>query len=457
MASLSDGSRRFLEVVADFFCKHSSWPAAEELQRSLILADDQEDLVVWDEVARLPAGFLRREPTGDGRELLVLTIQGLAHSGRALDELKAFVKLAHHFVDAWKRRETEIPEASFAKVLGVPPDVAARTATILRTEGLVAHAARSAENQNYWRPAAHSVFQFRNIDSIDDYLTTAGRLMGQPALLVSDEHERRSEDNQDLTDVSKLEASLGPDAKRGFVLMPFDDSLAWLHELIRRSGAHENARMQRADDIFEPGVVLDQITTAIDEADVIISVCTGRNPNVFFEMGYAWRDHRVILVAAFSGDLPFDVQHYRTELYGGDTPGQDRASLEERLRRAIASVLAEKRLPRGRRLSHAPPVKQLARLSARLESHGRSSDRLVLTNTGSIPVNDVDVSIPDEVRSFHLMSDDLPLKTLRPGQSVPLLASRTMGGGPGVFDLTVKGVTDNGVSVEEVVTLSLYA
>lgn len=456
MIPLSNGSRRFLEVVANHFCANSSWPEAEELQRSLILANDNEDLVVWDEVGRLPGGFLRRDTTGDGRELLALTVRGLAHSDRAQEELDAFVKLTHHFVDAWKRRDTEVCETGFAEILGVPAEVAARTATILRTEGLIAYAARSVEGETYWRPSPNSVFQFRNIASIDDYLATTDRIMGQPAVLVSDEPNVISDRPEDVTDVSELEESLGPDAKRGFVLMPFVDSLAWLHETIRRAGVQQGVRIQRADDIFEPGVVLDQITTAIDDADVIVSVCTDRNPNVFFEMGYAWRDHRVILVAANSGDLPFDVQHYRTELYDGDAPGQDRGSLEERLRRAVASVLAEKQLPRGRRRDHAPAIKPVVRLSARFENHGGGRDRLVLTNGGTVPVYDVNIVIPDDVNGFHLMASELPLKVLRPGISIPLPAISTWGDGPSVFDVTITGRTENDEHVEELATVSLY-
>lgn len=457
MDSLSARSKRFLKIIAEHFCTHSSWPDATELQRSLIRADATEELVVWDEVEHLPGDLLRREPTGDGRELLVLTVEGLVHSGGARPELDAFVRLARYFAEVWKRGDDEVPERSFAQILGVTGEVAKRTALILRSEWLVAHSRTSNDDETFWKPARSSAFRFREVASVDDYLSTVAAIKGQSAPVESQDSGTVPEEGGEVVPASELERSLPPDAKRGFLLMPFDGTLAWLHQAIRRAGARAGVRMERADDISSPGVVLEQIFRAIDEADVVVSVCTSRNPNVFFEMGYAWRDHNVILVAAGGDDLAFDVQHYRTVLYGGRDPGEDRASFEERLRGTIASVLLEERLPRGRRLSEAPPVKQVVRLGAQLEGRGRNSDRLVLTNAGSVSVNEVDVSIPDEVQSFGLVGDGLPLKTLRPGQSVPLLASRTMGGGPAIFDLAITGVTDDGQAVEELVTISLYA
>ena len=133
------------------------------------------------------------------------------------------------------------------------------------------------------------------------------------------------------------------------------------------------------------------------------------------------------------------------------------ATLPDRLQRAVTVVLEEGRPPRGRRLTEAPAVKQVARLSARLENHGRGRDRLILTNVGTVPVNEVSAAVPDDARSLQIVGDGLPIKTLRPGQSVALLAARVMAGGPPIFDITLSGVTDDGERVEDAVTISLYS
>lgn len=445
---LDERSRRLLAIVADHFGHHSLWPEATELQRSLILENDNEDLVVWDEVARLPSGLLRREPNRDGRELIVATVRGLAHSGGVKAELDSFLKLVHHFVDAWKEGVEEVPQSEFSVVLGVPEDVTQRVVTILKTEGLVAYARHTNEGQTTWCPAKNSVFQFRTVNTVEDYIATVERLLGEPTPLTSNEPVAQEVIEEDIWEVEK---SLGTEAKNGFLLMPFANDLDWLHGAIRRAGALEGALMKRADDISSPGVVLEQVFSAIDEADLVVSVCTDRNPNVFFEMGYAWREHKVILVAEGSDDLPFDVQHFRTVLYGEFDP----ATIVERLRSAMKSVLAEEGLPVGRRLTSPPAIRTVARLACRLETHGKSR-RLVITNSGTVPVNDIDIEVPPEATSFHVITHDLPLKILRPGQSVALPATAVMGGGPGIFDITLKGTTENGELVEEFVTLSLY-
>lgn len=386
----------------------------------------------------------------------MLTAQGLAYSGRAKGELDSFIKLTRHFSEAWMNGETEVAQDEFSAILGVTSEAADRVALIMRTEGLVAHLARSGDDGTFWAPAVNSVFRFRNIESIESYLHTVAEMVGQPAALVPVSPQGSVDAASDGSDVEECEAALSSEAKRGFVLMPFDLALGWLHTVIRLSGAKAGVRMKRADDISSPGVLLDQITDAIDEADVVVAVCTGRNPNVFFEMGYAWRDHNVILVAADSSDLSFDVRHYRTVLYAGGNAGEDKASFESRLRQAIASVALVELLPRGRRLDHAPLVKEVVRLVARFENRGGGKSRLILTNSGTVPVYDLDISIPGDVGGFRLVKVDLPIKCLRPGESIGLLAMSTMGGGPSVFDVSVTGHTEDGERVEELSTISLY-
>jgi len=80
-----------------------------------------------------------------------------------------------------------------------------------------------------------------------------------------------------------------PPSKRGFLIMPFDTKFDWLRDDILAAGRSLNIVIERADDIFAPGVLLDQVLDAIDQAAVVVGICTGKNANVFFELGYAWR------------------------------------------------------------------------------------------------------------------------------------------------------------------------
>lgn len=83
-------------------------------------------------------------------------------------------------------------------------------------------------------------------------------------------------------------------------------------------------KLRRADDIFAAGIIIDQIREAIEHADVVVAVCTGRNPNVFYELGLTHeKGHHPILIAASSADLPFDIAHRRAHLYAGSETARE--------------------------------------------------------------------------------------------------------------------------------------
>jgi hypothetical protein len=135
-----------------------------------------------------------------------------------------------------------------------------------------------------------------------------------------------------------------------------------------------------------------------------------------------------------------------------DTFG-DAVEFESKLSRGLTRTVNERfaaqteeasRLPVGRRLSAPPERKPEARLSAHLESHGRSNYRLVLANIGTVDAMDVNVEVPPEASSFTLHTDELPIDVLRPGERVALMASVHMGGGKSIFDVFITGTTAEG-------------
>jgi nucleoside 2-deoxyribosyltransferase len=135
----------------------------------------------------------------------------------------------------------------------------------------------------------------------------------------------------------------------------------------------------------------------------------------------------------------------------GDT-GEFEAKLARALTRVVRNRFASERvggegMPRGRRLAEPPRPKQEARLAAHLENHGRHSYRLVVANAGTVDILGVNVEVPDEARSFSLLTDDLPLDVLRPGERVALMASVHMGGGKSIFDVHLTGETPGGDAV----------
>jgi hypothetical protein len=120
-----------------------------------------------------------------------------------------------------------------------------------------------------------------------------------------------------------------------FVLMPFVDELRALYDGHIKPLAHTlGITVARADDFFTPSSVVSDVWNSIYAARVVIGDCTGRNANVFYEIGIAHTLGKpVILLAQDGADVPFDIRHIRVLIYAPSAQGM--ADLEARLLAAI--------------------------------------------------------------------------------------------------------------------------
>ena len=125
-----------------------------------------------------------------------------------------------------------------------------------------------------------------------------------------------------------------------FVLMPFEGTFSDIYKFGIKGAADDvGAYAERIDEQIFGEVILDRIFNQISKADVIVADMTGRNPNVFYEVGYAHALGKItLLLTQKVEDIPFDLKHRQHIVYGGkiDTLRKD---LAERLRWAIAESL----------------------------------------------------------------------------------------------------------------------
>jgi hypothetical protein len=123
-----------------------------------------------------------------------------------------------------------------------------------------------------------------------------------------------------------------------FILMPFDPVMHPVYmKHIRPVTSEMGLRVARADDFFTTGSIMTDIWSAINRAEFIIADCTGRNPNVFYEIGLAHaRAKDTILLTQTIDDVPFDLRHLRVIVY--DLTPQGRWKLEENLMKTIATL-----------------------------------------------------------------------------------------------------------------------
>lgn len=104
-----------------------------------------------------------------------------------------------------------------------------------------------------------------------------------------------------------------------FVLTPFEPAFDDIYKFGIKGAAEDvGAYAERVDEqIFTEGI-LERIVNQISKADVIVADVTNRNPNVFYEVGYAHALGKiVILVTQQKDDIPFDLQHRPHTIYGG--------------------------------------------------------------------------------------------------------------------------------------------
>jgi hypothetical protein len=98
-----------------------------------------------------------------------------------------------------------------------------------------------------------------------------------------------------------------------FVISPFGEPYDRIYaEVIRPLFAELGIRIQRADEFTGSNVIMEDVRRAITAANLVIADLSGRNPNVFYELGYAHALGKdVLLITQDIRELPFDVRHYR--------------------------------------------------------------------------------------------------------------------------------------------------
>ena len=104
-----------------------------------------------------------------------------------------------------------------------------------------------------------------------------------------------------------------------FVLMPFDVEFNDIYKFGIKGAAEDvGAYAERVDEqIFTEGI-LERIFNQISKADVIVADMTGRNPNVFYEVGYAHALGKIVLLLTQNADdIPFDLKHRPHTVYAG--------------------------------------------------------------------------------------------------------------------------------------------
>lgn len=124
-----------------------------------------------------------------------------------------------------------------------------------------------------------------------------------------------------------------------FVAMPFRDDLRPVYtDHILKVTQELGVSCKRGDDFFTANRIMDDVWSAVFHSKLCIVDCTGRNPNVFYELGIAHTlGRKAILIAQIVDDIPFDVRDLRTIIYDYTPRGMQ--TFELTLKRTIQQEL----------------------------------------------------------------------------------------------------------------------
>jgi hypothetical protein len=130
-----------------------------------------------------------------------------------------------------------------------------------------------------------------------------------------------------------------------FTIMPFG---GWLDDYYINIYSHaiRNAGLEpkRADDLFRPSTIVQDIWNYTQQAKVILADLTGKNPNVFYELGLAHALAKpAILITQSMDDVPFDLRALRVIEYDKNAPDWGnilKTKIENSIRETLAAPLS---------------------------------------------------------------------------------------------------------------------
>lgn len=133
-----------------------------------------------------------------------------------------------------------------------------------------------------------------------------------------------------------------------FVIMPFSPEYDLIyHQLIKPAAETSGLKVLRADDIYSPGVITEQIKAAIHQSRICIAEVTGKNPNALYEVGIAHTLSKpTILLSQSVEQIPFDLRALRFIIY--DMKEIERA--KENLEGTIKEILGKGKLAKAEEL-----------------------------------------------------------------------------------------------------------
>jgi len=125
---------------------------------------------------------------------------------------------------------------------------------------------------------------------------------------------------------------------KAFVIMQFTEPYKSLYEEVIMKVCDEvGLYVYKADEVYTPGFILNDIINGIIESEIIIADISPVDANVFYELGFAHAFKKpTILLAQRGTQLPFDLSGFRVIFYDDSIKGK--GEVEKNLRKHLRNI-----------------------------------------------------------------------------------------------------------------------
>ena len=119
------------------------------------------------------------------------------------------------------------------------------------------------------------------------------------------------------------------------VMMPFSAEYDEVYAIIKESCESLGMQCHRADEVWKNSAIIQDVFDLIFTSSIIIADLSGKNPNVFYEIGIAHTLGKyVVPIAQSTEKIAFDVGHHRVLKYSFEGDGRNvlKNKLQSRLK-----------------------------------------------------------------------------------------------------------------------------
>lgn len=203
------------------------------------------------------------------------------------------------------------------------------------------------------------------------------------------------------------------DKKSCFVIMPFEEPFETYYRKIIKPAVDDNKLYAvRGDSLFRSTHIMDDIWSAILQSTLVIAELTGKNPNVYYELGLAHAMKKpAILIASNIEDVPFDLRPLRVLIYDKNDPDWG-LILKSNIAKAINETLSSpiEAIPHTFREYAQPKTRHEITLAERLTFLEGQVSELLVASYHESPIEDAKPTpfkIGERVKHFKFGSGEI--------------------------------------------------